>query len=52
MGNGYPYATETRGSVHASVTTGPTLKAEGECARTSCPNWALEGSRLCWFHES
>lgn len=52
MGNGYPYATETRGAVHASVTDRPTLKAEGECARTFCPNGALEGKPFCWFHES
>lgn len=52
MGNGYPYATETRGSVHASVIDGPTLKADGECARSWCPNEALEGERFCWFHGS
>lgn len=50
MGNGYPYATGTRGSVHVWVTDRPVLKMEGECARESCPNWALEPSRYCCFH--
>ena len=50
MGNGYPYATETRGSVHASVTDRPTLKMEGECAKEWCPNWALKDKPFCWNH--
>lgn len=50
MSNGYPYSTETHGSVHAYVTDRPTLKEEGECAKEWCPNWALIGQVFCCFH--
>lgn len=51
MGNGYPYPTETRGSIHTYVTDRPTLKMEGECAKEWCPNEALPDRDFCWFHD-